>query len=112
MSERRRKRRGPLLWLADRSRRFWIIAAALPILYAASFGPACWIYSRSEDLEIWQTADRIYYPILWQQAHGPDFVSGAIDRYANLCSAVEVTACWPTFGDPRDVQLGTVRLDD
>lgn len=36
----RTERRGPLLWLAGRSRRFWIVVVALlPGLYVASFGP-------------------------------------------------------------------------
>jgi hypothetical protein len=34
------------MWLAGRSRRFWIAIALLPVLYVASFGPACWISSR------------------------------------------------------------------
>jgi len=43
MSERSRKRRGPLLWLGGRSRRFWIVMAViLPVIYVGSFGPACW----------------------------------------------------------------------
>lgn len=40
------RRRGPLYWLAGRSRRFWILATTVPMLYVASFGPACWISSR------------------------------------------------------------------
>lgn len=39
------QRFGPLLWLAGRSRRFWVLATTLPMLYLASFGPACWISS-------------------------------------------------------------------
>jgi hypothetical protein len=46
MSERPKKWQGPLEWLAGRSRRFWIALALLPVLYVASFGPACWISSR------------------------------------------------------------------
>jgi hypothetical protein len=46
MDERAKKWQGPLAWLAGRSRRFWITAALLPVLYVASFGPACWISSR------------------------------------------------------------------
>ncbi len=47
IAERPKKRRGPLLWLAGRSRRWWIVVAimlplSLPVLYVASFGPACW----------------------------------------------------------------------
>lgn len=47
MSDRLTKRRGPLLWLADRSRRFWIITAALPFVYVALFGAACWVNRRT-----------------------------------------------------------------
>jgi hypothetical protein len=42
------KRRGPLLWLANRSRRFLLIATlgmALPILYPLAYGPWLWIRS-------------------------------------------------------------------
>jgi hypothetical protein len=47
MDERPTKRRGPLLWLAGRSWRFWVVVTLmLPVLYIASFGPAVWITSR------------------------------------------------------------------
>ena|SRR6516164_3779480 len=36
-------RRGPLLWLAARSRRFWLCIGLLQVLYVLSFGPACWL---------------------------------------------------------------------
>src|SRR5262249_1088995 len=40
MEQPERKRRGPLTWLAGRSRRFWIITAiALPLLYVLGSGP-------------------------------------------------------------------------
>lgn len=43
MEDPERKRRGPLGWLAGRSRGFWIAAVVLaPVLYVGSFGPACW----------------------------------------------------------------------
>ncbi|MGQ0636933.1 MAG: hypothetical protein ACT4QC_20180 [Planctomycetaceae bacterium] len=42
--DRPTKRRGPLTWLAGRSRRWWV-PILLAILYVASFGPACWISS-------------------------------------------------------------------
>jgi len=45
MEDRRTTRGGPLYWLGRRSKRFWIAVAAMPILYVASFGPACWIRS-------------------------------------------------------------------
>jgi hypothetical protein len=44
MDRRPTKRAGPLYWLSRRSRRFWIVMAAmLPVLYLAGFGPACWL---------------------------------------------------------------------
>jgi len=61
MSEPQRKRRGPLLWLADRSLRFWIgVSMTLPILYVASFGPACWFGSRSGTTIL---VSRAYVPV-------------------------------------------------
>lgn len=33
------KRRGPILWMARRSRRFWIAIAVLAVLYVLSSGP-------------------------------------------------------------------------
>ncbi|MFN0051487.1 MAG: hypothetical protein ACKV0T_04805 [Planctomycetales bacterium] len=47
MNERATKRLGPVLWLASRTRRFWIaVALLLPVLYVGSFGPACWVTAR------------------------------------------------------------------
>src|SRR5262245_30395897 len=46
MDEPSKKRLGPLLWLAGRSVRFWLVVALLPVLYAGSFGPACWLVDR------------------------------------------------------------------
>jgi len=40
------KRSGPLHWMARRSRRFWVLSLTIPMLYLASFGPACWISRR------------------------------------------------------------------
>ncbi len=43
MEQQPTKRVGPIYWLKGRSRRFWLIMAALlPVFYVASFGPACW----------------------------------------------------------------------
>jgi hypothetical protein len=54
------KRRGPLLWLAARSRRFWIVTVLVPLLYVASFGPACWMAER-QLLPKWPVAN-VYLP--------------------------------------------------
>jgi hypothetical protein len=91
---------------------FWTtVVVGCLLAYPLSFGPWCWIYSRSEELQTWQTADRIYYPILWQWAYGPDPVSDAIDWYANLWSAGEVAAGYPMSGSPDDLSIGTVQVE-
>lgn len=45
MDERPTKRRGPLAWLAARTWLFRVGVVLLPVAYAVSFGPACWIAS-------------------------------------------------------------------
>jgi len=48
-----RKKPGVAVWAT--------VVVACQLLYPISFGPACWINSRSEALEIWETSDRTYY---------------------------------------------------
>jgi hypothetical protein len=49
MNEHPTKRGGPLHWLTDRSRRFWVaIVVCTPVFYVAGFGPTCWIMSRDK----------------------------------------------------------------
>jgi hypothetical protein len=70
---------------------FWAtVVAAAVLLYPISFGPACWLYSRSQSLEIWETSNRIYYPILWVWWEAPAPVDSAIEWYANVGSAIEL----------------------
>ncbi len=45
MHDESKTRGGPLYWLKRRSRRFWFSMFLLPVLYVASFGPACWAVS-------------------------------------------------------------------
>jgi hypothetical protein len=85
MSERPTKRRGPLLWLAGRSRRFWIVGALLPVLYVASFGPACWISSRAKYGNL-TVLPAVYLPLLevmWSDMR----IFGAFHWYADLGAA-------------------------
>jgi hypothetical protein len=106
MSEAERKRRGPLLWLADRSRRFWIITVmSLPVLYVGSFGPACWWFSKQEK-GVYHRVALPYWPIGWAAKHGPRGLSRAIWWYATLSgkwiivpadfSGTERMRMWPT----------------
>ena len=90
---------------------FWVtVGVVLLLVYPVSFGPACWVYSRTAESEswatVWDTANRIYYPIL-KQWNGEGTVSRAIDWYANLGSAAEVYPCWPTHGSPDELSIGT-----
>src|SRR5690348_14460760 len=84
MSEERKKRNGP--WIAG-------LLVALPVLYIASFGPACWwvsrpspnlypdAFGRSHPLPF---APRIYFPIGWIFAHGPKCLAAPIEWYGTL----------------------------
>jgi hypothetical protein len=64
MKDRPKKRRGPLLWLAARSRRFWIIASVVALLagYPLSFGPAILLTARGHIRE--STVQYLYMPFL------------------------------------------------
>jgi hypothetical protein len=104
MDENDRKRRGPLLWLADRPRGFWIATAVmLPVVYVASFGPACWIsepgvtpstpgpgLTPDIDPRI-STAPRCYWPIGLIAKAGPAPVRDCIVWYATRrCNSVNL----------------------
>jgi hypothetical protein len=83
------KRRGPLMWLAGRSRRFWIVIALLPVLYVASFGPACWITSRlrlSGDSINFTVLPTFYHPLLVTMFYDSR-ISTAVQWYARLGAA-------------------------
>jgi hypothetical protein len=89
MDEQPRKRRGPLIWLASRSRRFWIVLAILlPFIYVLGSGPTRSIafrnrmtyttppgavrpalYATSEQSALWWI---FYFPLAWasQQSWG------------------------------------------
>src|SRR6188768_2856710 len=69
----------------SRSRPLWPLLTAaligLPVLYVASFGPACWLHSRTGgDRGIFfQSA---YWPIGWAARHSP--MEDFIRAYATL----------------------------
>jgi len=85
------KRGGPLYWLKRRSRRFWIIAALVPVLYVASFGPACWISSRMNAGA--SLLPITYLPLVYRSFLGMDGINdeSAVDRaliwYAEIGAA-------------------------
>lgn len=85
MNERSTKRRGPLGWMADRSWRFWAIAAVLvPVLYVLSSGPAAYILDHAS---LSASTDRIltdFYRPLRFAVMRPSIASRAWYRYVSL----------------------------
>jgi hypothetical protein len=93
MSDRPQKRRGPLLWLADRSRRFWIGVALVSVLYVASFGPACWfLASHRRDVGP-PIAGRLFWPVGWIANNGPHSTRRMIEWYATRRHDVLLVPC-------------------
>lgn len=82
MDERPTKRRGPLGWLASRTRRFWIVVAlvaALPAAYLLSAGPAFRQVVELRSVNQNGRADAIiaaYYPVT--------FVAERVEPFARL----------------------------
>lgn len=71
---------------------FWTVAAVfvLPVLYAVSFGPACWISSRTLDRVDRigaRTINLVYQPILSLAWDGPSIVRDPILWYMRLASS-------------------------
>ncbi len=88
MSDERKARVGP--WI--------IVGIILPMLYVASFGPACWMASRFEVAEGFVSAS--YLPIAWAWLHSPESVKGAIQSYVQLRSAKLVIPSQSDSGVP------------
>jgi hypothetical protein len=96
MDERPNKSRGPLLWLAGRSRRFWVGAMVMmPLLYVGSFGPACW-------LTAWPNPPYFSFahnvgpqPQRWMMIYFP---LGAVIVHAYGTPAARTLNWWATYG--------------
>jgi hypothetical protein len=66
MDERTTKRGGPLCWLGRRSRRFWIVIVALPVLYVLSSGPMVWLAVKMGAPDwVFGALETVYGPSLW-----------------------------------------------
>jgi hypothetical protein len=69
--------------IANRRERWakWSLAVVvgLPVLYVASFGPACWISSRSNMAA--SLVPTVYRPLVWELEHGALHVRTAIYRF-------------------------------
>jgi hypothetical protein len=72
----------------------WIVALliGLPVVYVASFGPACWLCERG--ILGQRNAWVAYRPIGWTWSNGPRAVRRAIAGYCGL------------FGDERRIRFG------
>jgi hypothetical protein len=83
MDERPKKRRGPLLWLAARSRRFWTIVGLVALLaaYPVSFGPAVWLTARGYFRE---TAVQHFYMPLLLSIEQAEPLESAVTWWASL----------------------------
>lgn len=81
MSEPKWKRRGPITLFCESQRFRWTAITAvvlIPTLYVASFGPACWISSRTGS-PILPVA---YQPIGWLLENAPQPIATALVEYA------------------------------
>jgi hypothetical protein len=63
----------------------WTLATdiGLPILYVASFGPACWLCEKGALSP--ETARAVFRPITWLVVDGPEPASSIIYGYARVC---------------------------
>jgi hypothetical protein len=61
------------------------VVVGLPVLYALSFGPACWISSHA-NMGI-STVNAAYLPVMWLYDVSPGFIQKGILRYARFGSA-------------------------
>ena len=76
--------------MSERSRpsaAFWITVAlvALLVTYPLTFGPACWISSRTQPSG--QLVSTVYCPVLLAWHRGPRWIKNAIWRYARVGSS-------------------------
>jgi hypothetical protein len=88
MNERQTRRRGPLLWLAGKTWRWWaVMLLLLPVPYIVSFGPVCWWFKEikieANDVEV-NIAPTLYWPLGWLAENGPEPLPDAINWYGTL----------------------------
>ena len=80
-----RKRPGAAFWAT-------VVVVAIPLIYVLSFGPACWITSRSQ----MERLPMIYLPVGWAGMNGPDGLRTAICWYACVGMPHGSTVILPT----------------
>ena len=98
MDERQTTRGGPLYWLGQRSRRFWIVAAVIiPVSYVASFGPPCRLADRGS-ISVELTAE-FYRPVI--AATRSDEIRWAMLKYVRLF--LQKPRVTMVAGPPQDI---------
>ena len=72
---------------------FWITVALVVVLvgYPLSFGPWCWLTSRSSEPMETPVRSSFYSPILWAWYRSPEPISDSIEWFANLGAARPVS---------------------
>jgi len=68
---------------------FWatVVLAVVLMGYPLSFGPWCWLTSRSSEPAGTPVMSSFYSPILWAWYRSPDPIGDSIDWFANLGAA-------------------------
>ena len=83
------------------------IVALSIALYVASFGPACWAYSRQRDSNaMWEATRVLYSPILRAWFDSDDKAAEAISWYANLGTPEGVTVIVAKDNFTGDCSIG------
>ena len=77
----------------------WLAALllGLPVLYVASFGPACWVSARVPALH--SGFDQVYWPLGWMAVRGPYIVRRAIWSYASIGLPTDAVVSLPIGPD-------------
>lgn len=118
--DRSTKRRGPLTWLAARTRRFWfVVLVVLPTVYILSSGPTRPLLVRHRLQPLWMGDVGVSWltpPLVltvydyWTPAYAP-LVWFQARYYASTCAKM-LTAYWELYPIPQDgsQKVQTVRI--
>jgi hypothetical protein len=101
------KRQGPIGWLSGRSRRFWILAVSLPVLYALSVGPFCWVSSRTGSTGGARIVNHVFRPLTWtvEKTHIVK-LRDLVDWYSGLLAADGWFWAWTPWMQSGDAVWG------
>ena len=87
---------------------FWATVVVVVVLaYPLSFGPACWICSRTQKAVA--GVGVIYHPLFWLWARGTSRTAGYISSYANCGAALHIFCQHRDVDQPTDDEVLTDR---